>query len=572
MLWCNLLTNKKEIDICEKFPKLKESTFQYERSIVKASDLELKELLHIERGALALQGRRLVLHSINAFGQFRKDLLDTFGPDHTRRLFTRFGFFWGQADAATLERAFRWDSQVEMLRAGARLQTLEGTASVDIVKLEWDEQTGRLHLECIWKNSAEAEEHLNEVGTTDTSVCWKLVGYASGFATRCLGRPVYFVEHTCTARGEALCSGIGKDLESWGSEIEPHLRYFEADDIMGRVEHLNRELRKKTRLLSEQRKRLSDLTHQSAPFLVEGRSKALHQVLDLAERVARFDSSVLITGETGVGKEVLARYIHSISTRGRGQFVAINCSAIPESLLESELFGHKAGSFTGAIRDRVGLLEEAAGGTVFLDEAGDVGPAMQVKLLRVLQDKVVTRVGENQPRPIDVRIIAATNRDLEKMVGDGSFREDLLYRLRVIEIRIPPLRERREDILPLSRFLVERLAKRLKIPHLRLDATCVDYLQAYSWPGNVRELENAIERAAVLSPEGVILPDYLPPHLVGEAIDRAGHHDQLSKTLARVEMEHILAVLRSTGDNRTRTAEVLGVSPATLWRRLKQEK
>jgi len=537
---------------------------------MRASDLELKELLHIERGNLTFQGRRLVLHSINAFGQFRKDLLGSLGRDHTRRLFTRFGFFWGQADAATLERAFQWDSKIEMLQAGARLQTLEGTTSANIVKLEWDEELGRLRLECIWRDSAEAEEHLNEVGRSDETVCWKLVGYASGFATWCLGRPIYFVEHTCTARGDELCSAIGMDLASWGNEIEPHLKYFEAEDIVGRVEHLSRELRRKTRMLSEQRKRLSDLAHQSAPFLVEGRSKALHQVLDLAERVARFDSSVLITGETGVGKEVLARYIHSSSARVREPFVAINCSAIPESLLESELFGHKAGSFTGAIRDRIGLLEEAAGGTVFLDEAGDVGPAMQVKLLRVLQDKVVTRVGENQPRAIDVRIIAATNRDLEKMVADGSFREDLLYRLRVIEIRIPPLRERREDILPLSRFLVERLAKRLKIPHLRLDATCVDYLQAYSWPGNVRELENAIERAAVLSPEGVILPDYLPPHLVGEAAERVGHYEQLSKPLARVEMEHIMAVLRSTGENRTRTAEILGISPATLWRKLKQ--
>ena len=243
----------------------------------------------------------------------------------------------------------------------------------------------------------------------------------------------------------------------------------------------------------------AQLRHGLPPFLAVVRSKAFQNVLDMADRVARFDSSVLIRGETGVGKEVVARYIHAASNRSKSLMLSINCGALPETLLESELFGHKAGSFTGAIRDRVGLFEQAARGTILLDEIGDISPATQVKLLRVLQEREILRIGENIPRKVDIRIIAATNRNLDQAVSDGRFRVDLLYRLRVIEIEVPPLRERPEDILPLTRYFAEKLSKRLNLAHLRFDTACFDFFQSYAWPGNVRELQNAIERAAVLS-------------------------------------------------------------------------
>ena len=313
----------------------------------------------------------------------------------------------------------------------------------------------------------------------------------------------------------------------------------------------------------------TQLRRELPPFLAVVRSKAFQNVLDMADRVARFDSSVLIRGETGVGKEVVARYIHAASNRSKSLMLSINCGALPETLLESELFGHKAGSFTGAIRDRVGLFEQAARGTILLDEIGDISPATQVKLLRVLQEREILRIGENIPRKVDIRIIAATNRNLDQAVSDGRFRVDLLYRLRVIEIEVPPLRERPEDILPLTRYFAEKLSKRLNLAHLRFDTACFDFFQSYAWPGNVRELQNAIERAAVLSGGAVIKLEHLPPQMLDPSF-LSQHLDLLTpRTLAEVELDYIKIVLRSTDGNRARAAKILGISTATLWRKLK---
>jgi transcriptional regulator with PAS, ATPase and Fis domain len=296
------------------------------------------------------------------------------------------------------------------------------------------------------------------------------------------------------------------------------------------------------------------------------------KVLHLAERVAPYDSALLITGETGTGKEVLARYIHSLSNRRNKTFLPINCGALPESLLESELFGHTAGAFTGANRERAGIFEEAAGGTVFLDEIGDISPALQVKLLRVLQEHEIVRIGENRARPIDVRIMAATNRDLHQMILEEKFREDLYYRLAVVEINIPPLRERVEDILPLARHFVKNFANALKMPQLRLDASCLDYLQEYNWPGNIRELENAVERAALLCTNNVILPENLSlrSNYLKYNVPSSDQKNVLS--LEQLVNRHIESVLRLTQGNQRKACEILGISPATLWRKLKDKK
>ncbi|MBD3401938.1 AAA domain-containing protein [candidate division GN15 bacterium] len=537
---------------------------------MKAKDLQFSDLISLEPGEIKLRGRRLVLHSIHAFSQFRFDILNMLGWEQARRLFTRFGFFWGQADAAALQRSYKWPNREEWIRAGLRLHALEGVVRSSINELTIEAEPFRFYMDVNWHDSVEVEEHLMEADPGDEQICWKLTGYLSGLTSYCLGQSIYFMEADCQGKQATYCRAVGRDLDSWGDEIAPYLTYFEADDIEGRVKKLTRQLREKSRELKAHQRTLEQLHHKSVPYLVEGRSKAMQEVLDLAGRVAQFDTSVIVTGETGTGKEVLARYIHEMSKRSGGPFVAVNCGALPESLLDSELFGHRAGSFTGAVRDRVGLVEEAAGGTVFLDEIGDISPAMQLKILRVLQEKEIVRVGENRPRKVDVRIIAATNKDLAAAVAEERFREDLLYRLRVVEVALPSLRQRPEDILPLARHLVERIKARLGLDSLRLDGSCAEHLTSYPWPGNIRELDNALERAAVVSAGGVILPEHLP----AQVVHQSHLHRQMSgssvPSLQQVELAHIERVLELTGGNRKRAAAMLGISPTTLWRKMKE--
>ena len=540
---------------------------------MKAEDLKLNELVDFSEGWMGLHGRRLVLHDIHAFAQFRKDLVDMVGLESARRMFTRFGYFWGQADAAAMKRIFEWDDIGELIKTGPRLHTLQGVARTIVKSLEVDHAAKRFHMEVLWHDSAEAEEHIIEMGKSDTPVCWMLIGYASGYASFCLEAEVFFIEQQCMAGGHLSCAAVGRDLASWGSEIKPHLDFFQAENIRGKVMLLTRELKKKTAEVTRQNQKIRELAGDAAPPLfVEAHSEAFRKVLTVAHQIATFDTSILITGETGTGKEVLARYIHNQSARAKHPFVGVNCGALPETLLESELFGHKAGAFTGAIDNRVGLFEEAERGTIFLDEIGDISQAMQLKILRVLQEREIRRVGESKSRKIDVRVIAATNRDLTKAIADGKFREDLFYRLRVVEIVIPPLRERGDDIVPLARFLVRKIARKLKLSRLRLDARCLDMLLKYAWPGNVRELENAIEHAAVFSKEGLILPEYLPSHIVHAHSSAISDTGTAPRLLAEAEEAHIRQILKSTGNNRTKAAGIMGISTTTLWRKLKAGK
>jgi DNA-binding NtrC family response regulator len=535
---------------------------------VRANDLKLEELVTFDDGALSFRGRRVVLHDTHAVAQLRKDLIDMVGLVPARKILTRFGFAWGQADAGAMKRVFNWDSREELLRAGPVLHTIQGGTKAVVRSLRLDADSS-VHMEVDWDNSSEVDEHLQAFGHADYPACWMQCGYASGFASYCLERDVIFVEDRCRAKGDKICRATGRDRESWGSRIDDYLQYFETEDIQAKIAELTAELRRKTRELEHQETRLLELETFIPPGIAEVCSTSFRKVLDLATRVARFDSSVLITGESGVGKEVLARYIHDNSPRSKGEFVAVNCGALPETLLESELFGHRSGSFTGAVRDRKGLFEQANGGTIFLDEIGEISPALQVNLLRVLQEREIRRIGENVPRRIDVRVLAASNRDLEQEIKDGTFRDDLYYRLRVVEVCIPPLRERPEDVLPVARFIVKKLATKLDIPHLRFDADCIEYLQRYSWPGNIRELENALERAAVLSEDGRIAKAGLPSCVVNGAVAEHALHFAHVLSLKDVEAAHIQSVLRHTNGNRTEAAKILGIGVTTLWRRIR---
>jgi DNA-binding NtrC family response regulator len=298
-------------------------------------------------------------------------------------------------------------------------------------------------------------------------------------------------------------------------------------------------------------------------------SGAMQAVLELVERVAPTDATVLIQGESGTGKEVIAKAVHHASRRAARPFVAVNCGAVPETLLESELFGYMRGAFTGAAVTKPGLFEEADGGTLFLDEIAEMPAALQVKLLRALQSGEIRRLGATQATTIDVRVIAATHGDLAALISQGAFREDLFYRLNVIQIVLPPLRDRREDIPALAEHFLARSATKLDRT-LRLSADALERLLRYPWPGNVRELENAIERAAILSRREVVEPDDLPPHVsVGLQL---GPSPALPRqiTLAEAERIHILQTLERFGRNQSGAAEALGIGRTTLWRKLKE--
>ncbi len=300
-----------------------------------------------------------------------------------------------------------------------------------------------------------------------------------------------------------------------------------------------------------------------------GKSKPFLEVLKLAEMVAPTDSTVLISGESGTGKEVLARYIHELSARADASFLSINCGALPESLLESELFGHVKGSFTGAVKDHAGLFVAAEGGTFLLDEIGETTPATQVKLLRVLQEREVIPVGATQAVKVDVRLIAATNRDLEEEMRAGRFRSDLFYRLNVIAIHLPPLRERKDDIPILAEAFLARMAAERKLEARSLGSEAMDVLMAFDWPGNVRELENALERAATLTHAGEITPAALPAKVTERRAEPiTAERVAANPTLDVIERAYIMFVLQSEGGNKTRAAEVLGIDPSTLYRKL----
>ncbi len=308
----------------------------------------------------------------------------------------------------------------------------------------------------------------------------------------------------------------------------------------------------------------------SAETELVAKSPAMRRVVIMAERVASTGASVLISGESGTGKGRIARFIHERSRRAGGPFVAVNCGALPDTLLESELFGHRKGAFTGANANREGLFSSAGGGTLFLDEIGETSPSMQVSLLRALQEHVVRPVGSTAEVPVDVRILAATNRDLDRQVREGAFREDLFYRLHVVTIELPPLRDRPEDILVLAQQLISRTCHEHSCGPCSLSTEVLDRLLAYSWPGNVRELDNAIERAVILA-EGqprIEVPD-LPPEIRSSA-SRQSHKAGAIATLAEVEQHHILATLERLGGHRKRTAQALGIAENTLWRKLKR--
>ena len=536
---------------------------------MRATDLDLRELLSFDPrgGVIRFGGERVLLFDAVALGILRKELIESLGVTAARGILTRIGYSHGWRTAESLRSEFPWESEREWRIAGGRLHMLRGFVIVE-PSVGPPSAGPEPFVDSVWRESYEAEQHLLLLGQADEPVCWTLTGFASGYLSFANGREIYCIEDRCQGKGDSACHLVGRLKEDWGAEIEPHLQYYDKACVDTALHGVTTALRGAEKALRARRQELARIApgaEERSGLVV--RSEAMHRVLDLALRVAKVDSTALITGESGVGKERIARLIHDESPRSGHPFVGVNCGAVTETLLESELFGHARGAFTGADRDRPGLFEAANGGTLFLDEIGEITPGMQVKLLRVLQEKEVRRVGENRSRPVDVRIVAATNRSLPDDVAAGKFRQDLFYRLRVIELRVPPLRDRPEDVLPLARVFLAETARRMGRKVTGFTPRAADQLVRHDWPGNVREVQNAVEHAVALCAGNRVDVDDLPEEL-RSAMPRPRPVGR-TRPLDDVEREYILAAVEGAGGNRTRAAADLGIGLATLKRKLK---
>ena len=535
-------------------------------SPMRAEDLRIEDLLELDaREGVRFAGERALILDAVALGLLRKQLVETLGLSGARAVLTRFAYAHGWRMAEALRTAFEWQSEDEWRTAGALIHTLQG-----LVHIRLEDSNPLSPQGTLIENSYEAEQHLLHLGRSEVPVCWSLCGFGSGYMSRAVGKPLYVLEDRCVARGDAACHFAARTREEWGSQFEEHLPYFQGGGELDSTLHQVASALKRTeRKLRERARALEQVAGEpEGPGGLVARSPGMRRVVDLARRAARSEATVLVIGESGTGKERVARLVHDESARAVGPLVAISCAALTESLLEAELFGHARGAFTGATHERPGLLEAAAGGTLFLDEIGEMPLGMQAKLLRALQEREVRRVGENHHRPIDVRVVAATNRPLAEEVAAGRFRKDLYYRLRVVELTVPPLRERREDILPLARVFLVDAARQAERSAPGLGADVADQLQRHDWPGNVRELRNAMERVVALSRGARVELEDLPEDV--RAALPAPSLTGAVRTLEELEREYILAVLTRNAGNRTRTAQDLGIGATTLYRKLKR--
>ena len=542
--------------------------------------LRLAEILDFqpELGVIRLHEQRVVILSTVALGLLRNELIDTLGWETTRRVMLRFGYADGYHDAVSLRDRSNWTSPLDGLRAGVVLHRLEGIVQAEITRVGTDEASGKFDAEVIWRSSYVAEQHVHHSGKSDDPVCWSLVGYASGYASACFGREIYYDEVSCVAQGHSHCSVVGKDATSWGDQL-PRLRIdFQSGDLGPEVDRLRalvheriKDLDRREQVVAKRERELNLLRDRVAQLAAKKQfvagSASMQQVLEFAARVAPLDTTVLVQGESGTGKEFIVRLIHDQSSRASGPFVSVNCAALTETLLESELFGHVRGAFTGAVRDKPGLFEVANGGTLFLDEIGEVAPTVQAKLLRALQEREIRRVGGDRNFKVNARVVAATNRDLRAAVEAGTFREDLFFRLSAFVIEVPPLRERRDDIPVLVHNFVRRASTRMKKDVDAVSAGAMNALMSYRWPGNVRELEHAIERAVILAQGTTIQVRELPPEVTRKTA-RSISDDTLN--LADQEVVTIERALKRFHGNRRQAANALKISPVTLWRKMKR--
>ncbi|WP_167338347.1 sigma-54-dependent Fis family transcriptional regulator [Paraburkholderia oxyphila] len=451
--------------------------------------------LRPERAEITLGEQRMVLMHTESLSDLRSELIASLGSQTARTLLTRIGFSTGTRDAQLALQLHSAEASIfDLLARGGQLHALQGVALVEMIAADIDIAKGRCSLEFFWKHSFEDEHYTHTEGTQATPVCWLETGYASGYLSACVGKLIIVREVECRATGFEACRVIARPASEW-DDAEADLQFLKAPVIP--------EAPAATRAQpGRQRSALAAFEQSKSRSDIVGLSPAYQTAVGKINRVAQTGATVLLLGESGVGKSTFARLLHEQSRRATGPFVAINCATIPETLMESELFGVERGAFTGADAARAGRFELAEGGTLFLDEVATLPLVAQGKLLRVLETGQFERLGSGVARQANVRIVAATNEDLWEAVRTGHFREDLFFRLYVFPIEIPPLRQRKEDLPVLIEHFMQRFAHAYGRDVYGLTPEAMAMLLGYSWPGNIRELSNVVERAVILAEDG----------------------------------------------------------------------
>lgn len=551
---------------------------------------ELTEALHfaLGDGRIWLNDQRMVLMQSQVLGRLRQEIIEAFGMEAAKGIFMRVGYMQGVRDAELILKRFPNQDLTHALAAGPRVHTLEGFVKVETKQFEFDSGTGRYFGEFYWYDSSEAGEHIGHHGLASEPVCWMQTGYPSGYTSTLFGRPVIFREMECSGMGAPRCYVVGQNAEEWGEDA-PERAYLGLEWPRSRRASGGRSS------LSQRdgAPATASPTSASGGDPVVGVSASFLRARLMVEKVADTEATVLLVGESGVGKELFSQQLHRLSQRSTKPFVALNCAAIPETLVESELFGVEKGAFTGAVVSRPGYFERAAGGTLFLDEIASLAYAAQGKLLRAIQERVIERVGGSKTVAADVRVIAASNVDLADEVRAGRFRQDLYFRLCVFPIQIPPLRERRDDIPLLVDHFLRMFRERHRRSVIGLTRRTMNALLAYDFPGNIRELQNLIERGVIFAdPGGFIDLQHMftgnetvgltHPSLTrdgrlafpsdGTLSQRADPLDLSSASLQlkSAELDLYRQALTSHGGNVSAAARSLGLSRAKLEYRLRK--
>jgi DNA-binding NtrC family response regulator len=556
----------------------------YQNDKVETNIKDLTDLIRFNNddGKVWFGEQRMLLMHVSAMAAFRRELLNSIGVERAKGFFLRLGYQSGLRDAELSRRLRPNSTDIEIFLTGPQLHSIKGMVKPNPLKIDIDPENGHFYAEFEWINSWEVEVVQSELGQMDEPACWSLLGYACAFTSSFMGREIIFREISCRGCGDERCLIIGKPAQDW-DDHEEFSQYFKEEPIIEQLYSLQ----------SQVNSLRSNLERQQSQYYGIGQSTSYKEACAKIDKAAQGKVTVLLLGETGVGKEVIARSVHMRSKRADKPFIAVNCAAIPQDLIEAELFGVEKGAFTGATQSREGRFERADNGTIFLDEVVELTPRAQASLLRVLQEHELERVGGSQVHKIDVRVIAATNESLEQAVNDGKFRADLYYRLSVFQVSIPPLRERIDDLPLLIEHFIQKLHDDYSKLTLGLSYKANDYLTKYPWPGNIRELENVIERGVILtdSHETISLDslfdcrtDHLLPDenehiyangsvvMQGEINKDNWVDDLLDRNISLDDVEKILTerAMENAKNNISGAARMLGVTRPALAYRLKK--